>query len=262
MLFHRFAAPRGLPWIALAVACAATLALWAGAWSGGSSGSSAPPPAAERVLTDKLARFDARLTRLELLGDRLITLHALDERDFDLPAPPAGVGGAREPLAALQERLEARELRLGYLRERHADQTRASHRLPQGWPVERGSISSPFGARVSPFTGRLEMHQGIDIRARPGSQVRAVAAGVVTAAHARGRYGLLVEIDHGDGYRTRYAHNRVNLVEVGDLVEKGEAVALLGNTGRSTGPHLHFEVLRNGRPVDPRAHLGPRRGPR
>jgi murein DD-endopeptidase MepM/ murein hydrolase activator NlpD len=115
----------------------------------------------------------------------------------------------------------------------------------QGW------ISSYFGQRPDPFTGRNAFHRGLDFAGPAGSQVVSVASGVVTFSKDRFGYGRTVEINHGNGYVTRYAHNQKALVAVGDTVQKGQPIALIGSTGRSTGPHLHFEVLRNGRAVDP-----------
>src|SRR5690606_31594909 len=123
--------------------------------------------------------------------------------------------------------------------------------VPGGRPVMQGWISSYFGKRADPFTGRTACHTGVDFAAPPGSQVVAVASGVVTYSKLRFGYAKPVEIMDGNGYVTRYAHNADLLVEVGDRVQKCDPIALMGSTGRSTGPHLHFEVLRQGRPVDP-----------
>src|SRR5690606_4127642 len=107
-------------------------------------------------------------------------------------------------------------------------------------------VSSRFGQRIDPFTGRRASHKGIDFAGPFGTEVVAVGAGIVTWSGLRAGYGELVEIDHGNGIRTRYAHNSENLVEVGDVVTRGQPSALLGATGRATGPNLHFEVLRDG----------------
>jgi murein DD-endopeptidase MepM/ murein hydrolase activator NlpD len=121
-------------------------------------------------------------------------------------------------------------------------------------PAE-GRVSSGFGLRIDPFTGERRGHAGIDIAAPSGSLVRAVAAGTVVQSGWAGGYGRLVAIDHGGGTVTRYGHNRVNLVGVGERVEAGQPIALVGDSGRATGAHLHFELLRGGRPVDPAAAL-------
>ncbi len=127
--------------------------------------------------------------------------------------------------------------------------------LPEGRPITSGWLSSYFGMRTDPFTGRQERHKGVDFAGKAGSDVVAVAAGVVTWAGRRFGYGQLVEINHGNGYTTRYGHNQKIKVQVGDAVKKGQALALMGSTGRSTGPHVHFEVLRDGKPVDPMQYI-------
>ena len=127
---------------------------------------------------------------------------------------------------------------------------------PEGRPVATGFISSYFGERADPFDGTEAFHKGVDFAGTAGSNVVAVAAGVVTWAGERSGYGKLIEISHGDGFVTRYAHNERTLVTVGQTVKRGERIALMGSTGRSTGPHVHFEVLRNGRQVNPLSFIG------
>src|SRR5690606_3030789 len=118
---------------------------------------------------------------------------------------------------------------------------------PEGRPVEAGYISSYYGGRADPFDGSAAMHRGLDFAGAMGSNVLAVAAGIVTRVDVDRGYGHLVEISHGNGYTTRYAHNSKALVQVGETVTRGQPIALMGSTGRSTGPHVHFEVLRNGK---------------
>jgi len=125
---------------------------------------------------------------------------------------------------------------------------------PSVWPT-RGWVTSGFGYRKSPFTGLREKHEGWDIGARTGSAVRATADGMITVAGRERGYGKLIEIDHGYGVVTRYGHNSKNLIKVGDKVKRGQIVALVGNTGRSTGPHLHYEVLVNGVPANPKNYI-------
>lgn len=122
--------------------------------------------------------------------------------------------------------------------------------LPLGTPVP-GTLTSPFGRRSDPFTGQPAMHDGLDIHNRVGTKIRAPAAGVVkTSSYTRGN-GNYVVIDHDNGFKTRYLHLRRSMVEAGDRLERGEEFALLGNTGRSTGPHLHYTILHNGKAIDP-----------
>jgi len=127
--------------------------------------------------------------------------------------------------------------------------------IPSGRAVEHGLLSSTYGKRIDPFTGKQEHHKGIDISSKEGSSIFAVAEGVVTWSGERTGYGKLVEINHGNGYVTRYGHNRQNLVKAGDTVRKGEAIALMGSTGRSTGPHVHIEVMHDGEQVNPNKYL-------
>ena len=130
---------------------------------------------------------------------------------------------------------------------------------PEGRPVEQGFISSYFGGRADPFTGYSAIHKGIDFAAPEGTKVSSVAAGLVTFAGERPGFGQMVEINHGNGLATRYCHSEKLLVKQGDMVRKGQDVALIGSTGRSTGPHLHFEVLKNGQQVDPLRFIGEER---
>ena len=124
-----------------------------------------------------------------------------------------------------------------------------------GTPVKRGWISSHFGNRADPFTGKISHHSGVDFAGKLGSDIIAVASGVVTYSGDQGAYGKIVEITHGHDFKTRYAHNKKNLVRSGDIVRKGQVIALMGNSGRSTGPHVHFEVYKNGRVSNPAAYI-------
>ncbi|UPA26252.1 M23 family metallopeptidase [Shinella oryzae] len=132
---------------------------------------------------------------------------------------------------------------------------RTARKLPFGNPSPGSNITSRFGNRTDPFLGRLALHAGIDFRASTGTQIHSSGAGTVTVAGRNGGYGNMVEIDHGDGLTTRYAHLSRVLVKVGDHVEASDPVGLSGTTGRSTGPHLHYEVRRNGKAIDPMRFL-------
>jgi murein DD-endopeptidase MepM/ murein hydrolase activator NlpD len=156
-----------------------------------------------------------------------------------------------EAMHTLDLQLDNREAQLGVLESVIANQNLKQRVYPQGRPVSSGWISSYFGKRTDPFTGKPANHTGIDFAGKAGAEVVAVADGVVTWASNRYGYGLMVEINHGNGYTTRYAHNSENLVAIGDEVRKGQVVALMGDTGRATGPNLHFEVLRDGRRMNP-----------
>jgi len=213
----------------------------------------------------RIAQMNARMIRLDALGRRLTNMADLEDGEFDFNTPPA-LGGPEEPVATgsnvavpevveamqnLDMQLDNREAQLGVLESVLANQILNDRVYPQGRPVNSGWISSYFGKRTDPFTGKPANHTGIDFAGRSGANVSAVADGVVTWSAKRYGYGLMVEINHGNGYATRYAHNSENLVSVGEEVKKGQTVALMGDTGRATGPNLHFEVLRNGHRVNP-----------
>jgi len=125
---------------------------------------------------------------------------------------------------------------------------------PRGWPVS-GWISSGFGYRTHPITGKRDFHTGVDISQDPGTAIRATADGIVSFAGWSGANGRLVAIEHGHGFRTYYAHNKKINVKVGDVVQRGDIIAYLGSTGRSTGPHVHYEVWKDGKPVNPTSYL-------
>ena len=217
------------------------------------------------ALAIRSAQLNARVIRLDALGRRLTSMADLEDSEFDFDSSPA-LGGPEERLAtgsnvAIPDVVEAmqsldyqlinREAQLGVLESVLMTQSLKDRVYPQGRPVNAGWISSYFGKRTDPFTGKLANHTGIDFAGKLGSEVFTVADGVVTWSADRYGYGIMVEINHGSGYSTRYAHNSENLVAVGDEVRKGQVVALMGETGRATGPNLHFEVLKNGRRVNP-----------
>ena len=213
------------------------------------------------ALAARLGLMQAHVTRLDALGERLVTISKLDSKEFNFNHEPA-VGGPHEPgngisvefenvLGDLSEQLDNRELQLSILEDVLMSKQIRKEMRPSGRPIGKGWTSSYYGKRTDPFTGKLEMHKGMDFAGREGSEIIAVSSGVVTWASSRYGYGNLVEINHGHGYTTRYGHNAEILVKVGDAVEKGQAISLMGSTGRSTGPHVHFEVLLNDRQVDP-----------
>ena len=157
--------------------------------------------------------------------------------------------------AQLQSQVENREGQLGVLESLMLDRQLNGQSQPAGRPVLKGWLSSRYGRRTDPFSGHRAWHNGIDFAGQEGDQIVAVASGVVTRAGRHSGYGELVEVDHGEGYLTRYAHNRENLVKAGDTVKQGDVIALMGSSGRSTGPHVHFEVYKNGRSVDPASYI-------
>ena len=160
-----------------------------------------------------------------------------------------------DAMQSLNVQLDDRESQLSVLETVLLNQNLKARVYPRGRPVGSGWISSYFGKRTDPFTGKKAMHKGMDFAGRKGSDVIAVAAGVVTEVGAQSGYGKLVEIQHGNGYVTRYAHNAAVLVKAGERVTKGQTIAKMGSSGRSTGPHVHFEVLRNGKTVNPARYV-------
>jgi murein DD-endopeptidase MepM/ murein hydrolase activator NlpD len=212
----------------------------------------------------RLAQLNARIIRLDALGRRLTDMADINDGEFDFDSSPA-MGGPEEPMqsgsvevpelveamAALDRDLDNREAQLSVLEGVLMHQNLEDRVYPQGRPVGSGWISSYFGKRTDPFTGKPANHTGIDFAGKLGDEIVAVADGVVTWSGDRYGYGIMVEINHGNGYSTRYAHNSENLVEVGEEIRKGQVVARMGETGRATGPNLHFEVVRNGRRVNP-----------
>jgi len=216
------------------------------------------------ALAGRVGQMNAHVIRLDALGRRLTQMAHLDKGEFDFDSVPA-MGGpeslvegalASSPeitgmLDSLMSQIKDRERQLSVLESLISTRNLSRQIVPDGRPVLQGWISSYFGQRTDPFTGRNVYHRGIDFAGPAGSQVVAVAAGVVTYAKERFGYGRTVEINHGNGLVTRYAHNQKLLVHVGDTIQKGQTVALIGSTGRSTGPHLHFEVLKRGRAIDP-----------
>lgn len=226
------------------------------------------------ALAMELGDLQAHSTRLNALGQRLTRIGKLEDGEFNFAERPA-VGGPESPLAqhytylsaefgrdveALRRQLAEQDDQLAVLESLLLDRDLDNSLMPKGMPVRTGYISSGYGMRNDPVAGGRRMHQGVDFAGPYGSDVLAVAAGVVTWAGVRAGYGKIVEIDHGNGYKTKYAHNSRNLVKVGDVVEAGEKIAKMGSTGRSTGAHVHFEVWFENRPVNPTEFVSAIRG--
>ena len=218
----------------------------------------------------QMAQMQARLLRMEALGARVTEVADLDEGEFSFsdPAPQGGPSVATQAdlewvelqsgLDDLAAGLKARENELEILESMLRDKDYRRMRVVAGRPVTWGWMSSKYGKRVDPFSGKMAWHAGVDFAGKDGSDVIAVASGVVTHASKRYGYGLMVEVTHGDGYVTRYGHHANVLVELGDIVKKGQVIGKMGSSGRSTGPHVHFEVLKNGKHVDPARYVARR----
>lgn len=227
------------------------------------------------ALTLKLAELQAKLLRLDALGERLVDVSDLHGEEFDFAASPA-VGGPAvvgelggpgvlgeayqapeisQVLDALAQRIDSREQQLEVLDDLMSANKISSDTFVAGRPIKKGWMSSRYGKRTDPFTGRLAWHAGVDFAGKMGTDIVSVASGIVTWSGPRYGYGRLIEINHGNGYKTRYAHCQELKVKLGDVVRKGDVVALMGSSGRSTGPHVHFEVYKNGRTVDPASYI-------
>lgn len=221
-----------------------------------------------RTLAIRMAELHARLIRLDALGEQLIETANLESGEFDFSRSPA-IGGPSGEGAAIDYQpprfidsmlelardIEIRELELEVLNTLLGNKDFEIDRYIAGRPVKWGWLSSRFGRRTDPFTGSLAWHEGVDFAGKMDSDIVAVAAGVVTWSGKRHGYGNMVEVNHGGNFATRYAHASDLKVNVGDLVAKGEVIALMGSSGRSTGPHVHFEVLKNGNPINPSRYI-------
>nr|WP_328796991.1 M23 family metallopeptidase [Luteimonas deserti] len=218
------------------------------------------------ALAARMGELQAQANRLNALGDRLARGAGLDggEFDFDRPVGIGGPGSAFDMpaprllhgLDALDGDLASSGQQLSVLEALLFDRTLEQNARPSRSPVASTFVTSSYGYRADPFGGGGQFHKGIDFDARTGDPVMAVADGVVSYSGVRGGYGNVVEVDHGNGFVTRYAHNSRNVAKVGDLVRVGDEIAKAGSTGRSTGAHVHFEVWENGRVQNPRKFLG------
>jgi murein DD-endopeptidase MepM/ murein hydrolase activator NlpD len=214
------------------------------------------------ALSSRLGLLQAHVNRLDALGQKLVKMADIDKGEFDFNQTPA-VGGPENisipvDTAELQSAIDQlslsladRENQLAVLEDLLMNRNLLKEVQPSGRPIKNGWLSSYYGMRTHPISGKREMHKGIDFAGKLGGEVIAVAKGVVTFAGTRYGYGKVIDINHGNGYTTRYAHNSDLLVSVGDTIEKGFQIAEIGSSGRSTGPHVHFEVLKNGRQVNP-----------
>jgi murein DD-endopeptidase MepM/ murein hydrolase activator NlpD len=226
------------------------------------------------VFARNIGQIEARLSRLDTLGQRLVEVASLNKSEFDFGVKPA-FGGPRQVVndararSALDigknlqsmdvqmSRLDTQLAAIDYLLQGKKEEVAAR---PHAWPTEGGWLSSPYGLRSDPFTGEPEMHRGVDIANRFGAPVLAAGRGIVVFAGKTPDFGNMIMIDHGFGYKTRYGHMSALLVKVGDMVQANQEIGRVGSSGRSTGPHLHFEVYRYGMHLDPASFLPPRHG--
>jgi len=221
------------------------------------------------ALAVRLGAINANVVRLNALGKQLTQMANINSREFDFDADPPEGGSDSDSVGrqaqipdltamidVLARQVEVRSAQFSSLEGVIAGRELSAEIKPTGRPVRDGYISSYFGERMDPFNGEEAFHKGVDFASDAGADVLAVASGIGTFAGPREGYGNLVEINHGNGYLTRYAHNEDVLVSVGEEVQRGQALAIVGSTGHSTGPHVHFEVLKEGRQIDPMAYVG------
>ncbi len=221
-----------------------------------------------RALTEQMVRMQTRLVYLDALAVRLVESTEIPPEEFDFRTDPPRGGPEELPTLfvdsddalvgatdLIAHQLDDRWRQLNVLEDLLIWRKLNDDVRPEGMPVASAYISSQFGDRMDPLSGRLAAHKGVDFAGRPGTEIVAVAAGIVIWSGHREGYGEMIEIDHGNDRVTRYAHNAENLVAVGDVVTRGQPIARLGSTGRTTGPNLHFEVLRAGRAVDPMTYM-------
>lgn len=218
------------------------------------------------ALAIQLGDLQAQAARLNALGQRLTRMGKLDDGEFDFSKAPS-VGGPEShdvvqddflapefsaSLNRLRSEFELQAEQLGVLETLLLDRDLESEFMPSGMPVRTGFMSSTFGTRIDPFTGARAFHSGVDFDGPRGADILSVASGVVIFAGRHPEYGNVVDIDHGNGYTTRYAHNDKNLVKVGDVVQGGQLIGKMGATGRATGSHCHFEVWFEGKQINPK----------
>jgi murein DD-endopeptidase MepM/ murein hydrolase activator NlpD len=219
------------------------------------------------ALAVKVGELQARILRLDAFGERLGKAAGIKQDEFRFDETPGRGGPApitgrdlsltefNQMLAEISRVLDDRSDKLGVLDSLFMDDRLARRTIPTTMPVAAGYYSSNYGYRLDPITGRSTFHTGVDIIAGTGTGVVAAAGGVVSHSAYMAEYGLVVEVDHDNGLTSRYAHLSKSLVKVGDVVMKGQLVAQVGATGRSTGPHLHFEVREKGIPLNPNKFL-------
>lgn len=220
------------------------------------------------IMASKLGQMQAQLLRLDALGERLAESSGIKSRDLLFNGVP-GQGGAHSGLSSeeltfgefnhklqeLSNMLDERTDKLGALDSLLRHDRLTKYVLPSAMPIETDWYSSGYGYRIDPFTGKRAFHEGVDFSAEIGTPIKAAAGGVVVYADRHPEYGNMIEIDHGDDLVSRYAHASKRLVELGQVVLQGQKIAEVGNTGRSTGAHLHFEIRHKDRPLNPSRFL-------
>ena len=221
------------------------------------------------ALTLKLAELQSQVLRLNALGNRLASENNIPEAEFNFQQlPPSGgpvqmdeITGKKSlpdlllEISVMEQSIALEEKQLKVLESLTLGHHIQNNSYLSGRPIKKGWLSSYYGIRKDPFSGRPAMHKGVDFAGKEDAPIIATASGVVSWASERYGYGNLIEVDHGDGFKTRYGHNKEILVDVGDVVEKGQVIAKMGSTGRSTGPHVHYEILRNNAQINPSKYV-------
>jgi murein DD-endopeptidase MepM/ murein hydrolase activator NlpD len=215
------------------------------------------------AIAARVGEMHAELLRINALGERLVQMSGLNTEEFDFEALPhrggAEDGQARDytireiasELGSLVSLVQDRQQKLEIIEDVIMEKGLTAQVIPSGWPVRSGYVTSKFGFRVHPTKKRRLFHEGVDFASPRGTPIIAVADGVVTFSGRKGGYGRMVDIRHVNGLVTRYAHNQDNLVTEGQMVRQGQKIATVGSSGTATGPHVHFEVLKDGKAVDP-----------
>lgn len=221
------------------------------------------------VLAKRLGEMQAKMLQLESLGERVSGLAGINPADIAIKPGQGGalIGGRDLTIEELDATLSALDLLasqrtdvMTVIESRLFEQKIKKMMVPTQIPVPDANLGSTFGWRIDPITGRSALHTGLDFPAAPGTPIYAAAGGMVVTQEFHPQYGNMLEVDHGNNLITRYAHASKILVKKGDLIKRGQRIAEVGNTGRSTGPHLHFEVLVQGVPQDPQKFLNAGKG--
>lgn len=217
------------------------------------------------ALTIKVAELQSQLLRLNALGDRLASESNIPDEEFNFQTLPPSGGPLQSIDAITHKTLEELLVEISELTDqinyeekqlKVLESLTLGHHIENtsylsGRPITKGWLSSYYGVRKDPFNGRPAMHKGVDFAGKEDADIIATASGVVSWSGERYGYGNLIEINHGNGFKTRFGHNKEILVKVGDVVTKGDVIARMGSTGRSTGPHVHYEILKNNTQINP-----------
>ncbi|HFB65066.1 MAG TPA: hypothetical protein ENJ60_05935 [Aeromonadales bacterium] len=219
-------------------------------------------------ITRRVGIVQSEVLRINAVGKRLLEVAGIDASEFDFDSIPSVGGPEKNALMQQQDKvaldrildkveqnLQNKRQQISILESVLLNREMDIASYISGRPVKKGWNSSQFGKRIDPFTGNAAWHEGMDFAGKLGDPVVATAAGVVSFVGKKWGYGLTVEINHGNGIKTRYGHNLEVLVKPGQVIAKEQVISKMGSSGRSTGPHVHYEVLKNGKPVDPKKYV-------